>query len=86
MKRFVFDLESFRTFFLIHAKFSRKDFHHYAACAKRVMSAEFHRGMTPRFVLGKDDTKSGSPEPYIQFPKDVKESGDKVVKLSDYHR
>jgi len=86
VKKFSFDLESFRTFFMIHAKYTRKNFDYHASMAKLVMSAAFHKGMTPKYILNKECTKSGTDEIYIQFAKDVDTAGQKVVTLREYRK
>ena len=84
VKRFKFDIESFRTFFMLHAKYTRKNFDYHSAMAKMVMTYAFKHGLTPRYILNKDCTKSGVDELYIQFAKDVKMSDKKVVTLNEY--
>ena len=86
VKRFKFDLESFRTFFMIHAKYTRKNFDYHSAMAKLVMTAAFRQGLTPRYILNKDCTKSGVDELYVQFAKDVDTAGQKIVNISEYRK
>ena len=86
MKSFVFDAYSFKTFLLLKAKYTRKNYKFHEAMARMVMTVAFHHGLTPKYILNSEVTRSGVDEPYIQFAKEVDTAGQKVIDISEYRK
>jgi len=77
---FKFDKEGFKTFYMIKAKSTRKNFLFHERCAKLIMESSFNRGFEPKYILDKYCTRSGCNEVYRQEKKIIQ--GSNVFNIS----
>lgn len=64
---FRFDTDSFKTWFMMTAKYPKKDIDLYTSEAKQVMIMCAREGLTPQYKLPPGATKSGLGKYYVQL-------------------